>query len=202
MWIPKHGWAQAGWYSLQWVVAMWAALLKGIILSCSYGYTSLVNRRSALGLSKIFFIEGRSEATPTMNTSLLCTEWEDGRHRCPSRCRCICILSPSKTKTLHTVVISRIWLWTKCWTTTIFMPLGSKHTRCVYYAVSVSVWMFSYITLQQYFVMREKKEVYSETKSHSNMNLKQKSSLHPQHWLWHVQVWRILSCVSLCLWSL
>lgn len=87
--IPKHGWAHAWWYSLQWVVAMWATLLKGIILSCSYGYTSLVNHSSALGLSKIFFIEGCSEATPTMNTSLLCTEWEDGRHRCPSRCRCI-----------------------------------------------------------------------------------------------------------------
>lgn len=189
MWIPKHGWAQAWWYSLQWVVAMWATLLKGIILSCSYGYTSLVNHSSALGLSKIFFIEGRSEATPTMNTSLLCTECEDGRHRCPSRCRCICILSPSKTKPLHTVVVSCMTLSTKCWTITMFIPLGSKHTFCVYYAVNVSLWLISYVKLQQYFVMREEKKVqskrcfgdlnYSKTKSHSNMNLKQKSRPHP-----------------------
>lgn len=38
---------------------MWATLLKGIILSCSYGYTSLVNHSGALGAFKdLFFHRG------------------------------------------------------------------------------------------------------------------------------------------------
>lgn len=48
-------------------------------------------------------------------------------------------------------------LRTKCWATTMFIPSGSKHPFCVYYAVSVSLRMFSYIKLQQYFVMEKKR---------------------------------------------
>lgn len=39
--------AQGQWCGLQWEVAMWATLLKGIIWPRSYGYTTPVNHRGA-----------------------------------------------------------------------------------------------------------------------------------------------------------
>lgn len=48
-----------------------------------------MNHSDALGLSKIFFIEGCSKATQTMNGSLHCSEWVDRRHSGPCRCQFI-----------------------------------------------------------------------------------------------------------------
>lgn len=179
---------------------MWATLLKGIILSCSYGYTSLMNHSDALGLSKIFFIEGCSEATPTMNGSLHCSEWVDRRHRGPCRCHFICVTFAYPCHQPHLMLLRTLL-------NHLTSPPGLKAQVLLCSPASLCVLLIFRCKLQLCTVIFRGNKVFFCNVAQQNgytatWRQSKKAMASPGLPVQHVYDWRVLSCVSPCLWSL